>query len=243
MISFLTKAGKARGRPISDALRVPGTWQAAAKNSAGPSKGRCSGARTGIARSAPIFALLWRPSAGEARVVRAFLFSSKRKLGVCTLRDRTREPVFAAKRAISCAWRNEQPCPDCQNGASQRGFESRGIGAEWFRKVPQRAGDQCCHRRSRVSIEKKRNRVLLSPISTRPARADLATERDSSRAPQDERVISMLGLAPGLFAQETGSGRNRRAATTRLHAAESVTILSCSFTPFWTYKTVGSRLS
>jgi hypothetical protein len=45
----------------------------------------------------PTVASFWRANAGEAGVVRAFLFSSKRKLGVCALRDKTREPFFQQK--------------------------------------------------------------------------------------------------------------------------------------------------
>lgn len=62
------------------------------------------------------------------------------KLQFSALRDWTREPVFAAKTAISCDRRGQQPCRGCQNAASRKGFESRGTDPELCRKVPPESG-------------------------------------------------------------------------------------------------------
>jgi hypothetical protein len=58
------------------------TSQADAKSSSAPEKPGSSGTRLDGDPSAPTFALLLRAGARVFAVVRAFLFSSKRKLGV-----------------------------------------------------------------------------------------------------------------------------------------------------------------
>jgi hypothetical protein len=72
------------------------------------------------------------------------------KLQFCALGKGTREPVLAAKMAISCAGANDQPCRTRRNGAPRNEFDSRGIDPELYRKglggisSKQFAPDMCC---------------------------------------------------------------------------------------------------
>jgi hypothetical protein len=64
-------AGTPIAHPTPDVQRYTDTWLAAARNSSAPSQARCSGRRTGIARSAPSVSSFLRASARELVVLHA----------------------------------------------------------------------------------------------------------------------------------------------------------------------------